>query len=70
MSPGRILATWRPKRHRDYECYSRGGPCWVHEEYPYVWALGLGSTLLLGAALIAVLVRRSAVRKPAEPPTT
>ncbi|MEU9283178.1 hypothetical protein AB0D57_00245 [Streptomyces sp. NPDC048275] len=42
----------------------------VPEEHPYVWSLGPAATLLLGAALIAVLVRRSTARRPAEPPTT
>jgi hypothetical protein len=72
-----ILATWRPKRRRDwdYECYSKGGSCWVHAQYPYVWAVGLAATLFLAAALIFVLVRRAdacegATANAAEPSAT
>jgi hypothetical protein len=56
---GVIGATWRPKRNSDWysECYGRGGPCWVHEQYPYVWAVGLTATLAVIALLVWALVR-------------
>ncbi len=56
---GVILATWRPKRHRDWDsdCYSVGGPCWVHGEFPYLWAVGLVSTVAVAALLITLLVK-------------
>ncbi|WP_151479640.1 hypothetical protein [Streptomyces albicerus] len=69
-----ILASNRPKqRRRRYSCYSEGGPCWVHEQYPYFWAVGLATTLLVAAALITVIVivkrhdaRRRAAADPAQ----
>lgn len=58
-----VFTTTRPKRHRDWNsaCYSRGNPCWVHVEYPWIWAVGLLSTVLVAAALITVLAKRSDV---------
>jgi hypothetical protein len=57
-----IFGMWRPKRRRDWDgdCYSEGGPCWVHEQYPYVWAVGLAATLLAAVALVTVLVKLQA----------
>lgn len=39
---GVIGAYARPKRRSDWdsECYSVGGPCWTHEQYPYLWGGG------------------------------
>ncbi|MFD8737668.1 hypothetical protein ACFV06_22485 [Streptomyces sp. NPDC059618] len=56
-----VFTATRPKHRRDWDfgCYSRGNPCWVHVEYPWVWAVGLLSTVLVAAALITVLVRRA-----------
>ena len=42
-----------------------GDPCWVHQEYPWVWAVGLLSTVLVAAALIAVLIRIANAREKA-----
>ncbi|MEU4166009.1 hypothetical protein AB0F46_03865 [Streptomyces sp. NPDC026665] len=60
-----VFTTTRPKYRRDWDsgCYSRGNPCWVHVEYPWVWAVGLLSTVLVAAALIAVLVRIANARE-------
>ena len=53
-----IGASWKPKPgHRDAGCHREGGPCWVHEQYPYVWAVGLAATLAVTALLITLLVR-------------
>ncbi|WP_371599091.1 hypothetical protein [Streptomyces sp. NBC_00564] len=72
-----IAGAWRPKsRHRGLDCYSEGGPCWVHEQYPYVWAVGLAATLV-GAAVVSGAVflylrdnKRSATARPATRPST
>jgi len=62
-----VFTASRPKHHRDWDsdCYSRGNPCWVHVEYPWVWAVGLLSTVLVAAALIAVLIRIANAREKA-----
>jgi hypothetical protein len=65
-----IFAYTRPKRRGDWDaaCYSRGGPCWAHQEYPYLWAVGLLSTLAVVALLIgwfALYVRRNGGKSPA-----
>ncbi|MEU4082907.1 hypothetical protein [Streptomyces aureus] len=62
-----VFATFRPKYRRDWDsgCYARGNPCWVHVEYPWVWAVGLLSTVLVAAALIAVLIRIANAREKA-----
>ncbi|MFI5687679.1 hypothetical protein [Streptomyces sp. NPDC051636] len=54
-----ILETTRPRRRRhwDSECYSRGHSCWVHEHYPWIWAVGLLATLVTAALLIVALVK-------------
>ncbi|WP_371669817.1 hypothetical protein OG985_20555 [Streptomyces sp. NBC_00289] len=73
---GVIGATWRPKRRRDWDadCHGRGGPCWVHDEFPYLWAAGLVATVAVAALLIVVLVayvkRRDAGTGPATRPST
>jgi hypothetical protein len=68
---GVISATWRPRHRRDwyYGCYSRGGPCWVHVEYPYLWAVGLLATLATTALIIAALVMYVRATR-ATPPST
>ncbi len=55
---GVIMGTVRPKRRRDWDsdCYSEGGPCWVHVHYPWLWAVGLAATLAVAALLITLLV--------------
>lgn len=54
-----VFAAKRPKHRRDWDsgCYGRGDPCWVHVEYPWVWAVGLLSTVLVAAALIAAALK-------------
>lgn len=48
-----LAAALRPKRlNRGDDCDSKGGPCWLHEEYPYVWAIIWGTALLSGAAVL------------------
>ncbi|MGV9890300.1 hypothetical protein [Streptomyces sp. NPDC003395] len=56
---GIITATLRPKRRRDWygSCRTRGGPCWVHEEYPFLWAAGLAATVAVVALLIWLFAR-------------
>ncbi|MFF8940741.1 hypothetical protein ACF1A5_00410 [Streptomyces sp. NPDC014864] len=56
-----IGSTTRPKHRRDWDagCYARGGGCWVHAHYPFVWAVGLVTALAVGALLVALLVRLS-----------
>ncbi|MFB7929364.1 hypothetical protein ACFC4C_09665 [Streptomyces sp. NPDC056039] len=56
---GVIFTTVRPKRRRDwdYDCYSEGGPCWVHVHYPWLWAVGLVATLASAALLITLFVK-------------
>ena len=48
-----------PEHHRDWhgECLSRGGPCWVHKEYPFLRSVGLAATLAAAALLFALLVK-------------
>ncbi|WP_328554104.1 hypothetical protein [Streptomyces sp. NBC_00358] len=59
------FAGLRPKHRRnwDSDCYSRGNPCWVHVEYPWVWAVGLLSTVLVSAVLMTVLFRIDKARR-------
>ncbi|MFE2532865.1 hypothetical protein [Streptomyces sp. NPDC059371] len=59
------FAGFRPKHRRDWNsgCYSRGKPCWVHVEYPWVWAVGLLSTVLATAVLFTVLFRIDKARR-------
>ncbi|MFI0967410.1 hypothetical protein ACH4S8_39380 [Streptomyces sp. NPDC021080] len=60
-----VFAVFRPRYRRDWDghCHARGNPCWVHVEYPYVWAVGLLSTVLVAAALITVLIRIANARE-------
>lgn len=53
---GVITSTWRPKHRRDWDggCHSRGGPCWVHDAYPFLWAVGLAATVAVMALLIGL----------------
>ncbi|MBB6419088.1 hypothetical protein HDC93_004690 [Streptomyces sp. AK010] len=69
---GVIATTARPKRRRnwDADCYSHGGPCWVHVHYPWLWAVGLVATLAAAALLITSLVRLSRKARPTEPSTS
>ncbi|MFF7310274.1 hypothetical protein [Streptomyces sp. NPDC008137] len=69
LAAGVISATIRPKRRRDwdYDCYSQGGPCWVHVHYPWLWAVGLVATLASAVLLITLFVKyggRSASTAP------
>ncbi|MFF7042562.1 hypothetical protein ACIP4T_14725 [Streptomyces massasporeus] len=69
---GVIATTARPKRRRnwDADCYSEGGPCWVHVHYPWLWAVGLVATLAAAALLIILLVRLSRGATPTPPSTS
>ncbi|MFD5229949.1 hypothetical protein ACFWJ5_15715 [Streptomyces qaidamensis] len=69
---GVIGTTVRPKRRRDwdYDCYSQGGACWVHVHYPWLWVVGLISTLAAAALLIALFVKLSRKAPPTEPSTS
>ncbi|MER5384213.1 hypothetical protein ABT040_28725 [Streptomyces sp. NPDC002688] len=62
-----VAATTRPRYRRNWDsgCYGLGDPCWVHQEYPWVWAVGLLSTVLVAAALIAVLIKVTDARERA-----
>ncbi|MER5397741.1 hypothetical protein [Streptomyces sp. NPDC002599] len=64
-----VFAAFRPKHRRDWNagCYGRGNPCWVHVEYPWVWAVGLLSTVLVAAALIAAAIKISDAREKTGP---
>ncbi|MFE0175298.1 hypothetical protein ACFWZ2_23555 [Streptomyces sp. NPDC059002] len=58
------LGAFRPRRNRDFDCYSHGEPCWVHEQYPY---LGLpGTAALVGSAVGCWLVHRYVRRRRAD----
>ncbi|WP_399928158.1 hypothetical protein [Streptomyces kanamyceticus] len=40
----------RPKRRRrGPECYDPGQACWVQEQYPYIWLVGLAAAVLCTA---------------------
>lgn len=69
---GVISTTVRPKRrrNRDADCYSEGGPCWVHVHYPWLWAVGLVATLAAAALLITLLVKLSRRATPTGPSTS
>ncbi|MFF3884561.1 hypothetical protein [Streptomyces sp. NPDC001914] len=62
-----VFAGFRPRHRRDWGsgCHSRGNPCWVHVEYPWVWAVGLLSTVLATAVLFTVLFRIDKARRSA-----
>ncbi|MEV0981308.1 hypothetical protein [Streptomyces sp. NPDC049915] len=57
---GIIAATLRPRHRRDWNgsCHARGGPCWVHDAYPFLWAVGTAATLAVVALLIGLFARR------------
>ncbi|MEU2752036.1 hypothetical protein ABZ613_38160 [Streptomyces collinus] len=69
---GVIATTARPKRRRnwDADCYSQGGPCWVHVHYPWLWVVGLVGTLAAAALLITVLLKLSRRATPIGPSTS
>jgi hypothetical protein len=69
---GVIFAYTRPKRRRDwdYDCYSQGGACWVHEQYPFLWAVGLVATLAVAAVLVTLLVRYDGRKAETAPSVT
>ncbi|MFF0190081.1 hypothetical protein [Streptomyces sp. NPDC005244] len=66
-----VFAGFRPKHRSDWgsACHSRGEACWVHVEYPWAWAVGLLSTVLVSAALIAAAVRVTRRRERNRPPS-
>ncbi|MGX5184702.1 hypothetical protein ACWKT5_18220 [Streptomyces avermitilis] len=68
-----VFAAFVPKkRHRGYDCYREGGPCWVHTQYPYVWAVGLAATVTGTALLVgglAAYFRRQTPNGPPAPTT-
>ncbi|MEV8595001.1 hypothetical protein [Streptomyces sp. NPDC052012] len=51
-----FTATFRPKRRSDWDadCYQEGGVCWVHEEYPFLWAVGLAATVAVITGLLVL----------------
>ncbi|GAB2876615.1 hypothetical protein GCM10027074_50830 [Streptomyces deserti] len=53
-----ILSTFRPQHRSDWgsDCYSQGGPCWVHEQFPFLWAVGVAATVAGAVLLVALLV--------------
>ncbi|MET7357668.1 hypothetical protein ABZS76_04390 [Streptomyces sp. NPDC005562] len=69
------FAAVRPKRRRrGPECFAHGEPCWVHEQYPYLWAPGIAAAVLcagIGGWLVLVYVRKRRARltraQPASP---
>ncbi|MEU5771691.1 hypothetical protein ABZ819_00100 [Streptomyces venezuelae] len=52
----------RPKRRRrGPECFAHGEPCWVHEQYPYLWLPGVAAAVFCAVAggwLVHLYVRR------------
>lgn len=56
---GVIVAYARPKRRANWdgECYREGGPCWAHEQFPYLWAVGLAATLAVFALLVVLFLK-------------
>ncbi|GAA3496054.1 hypothetical protein GCM10019016_031550 [Streptomyces prasinosporus] len=59
LAAGVINAYARPKRRSDWDsaCYDEGGPCWTHEQYPYLWAVGLAATLAVIVLLVGLFVK-------------
>lgn len=61
----------RPKRRRrGPECFAHGEPCWIHEQYPYLWLPGLAAAVLcavVGGWLVHLYLkrRRAALTAPA-----
>ncbi|WP_406332122.1 hypothetical protein [Streptomyces sp. NBC_00203] len=55
-----VFASGRPiRRSRHPGCWRRGNPCWIHDQYPYIWAVGLAATVAAAALLIGALYLRS-----------
>ncbi|MEU6995613.1 hypothetical protein ABZ953_33775 [Streptomyces sp. NPDC046465] len=55
----------RPKRRRrGPECFAHGEPCWIHEQYPYLWAPGIAAVLCaaLGGWLAHLYVKKRRAR--------
>ncbi len=54
-----IDASFRPKFRSDWDasCYARGGSCWVNVHYPFIWAVGLVTTLTMSAVLVVLIVK-------------
>jgi hypothetical protein len=63
---GLIGATWRPKDRRDWDgvCDRRGGACWVHEQFPYLWGVGLAAAVAVTAVLVALIWRYGMREEP------
>ncbi|MFF1377072.1 hypothetical protein [Streptomyces sp. NPDC058308] len=62
----------RPKhRRRGPGCFAHGEACWVHEQYPYLWAPGIAAAVLcaaVGGRLAYLYIRRRRARRtPPEP---
>ncbi|MER5829236.1 hypothetical protein ABT116_00125 [Streptomyces sp. NPDC002130] len=69
---GVIATTVRPKRRRNWDgdCFSEGGPCWVHAHYPWLWAVGLMATLSAAALLITLFLKYGGRSGSIEPSTS
>ncbi|MEV5986380.1 hypothetical protein AB0L85_15375 [Streptomyces sp. NPDC052051] len=65
---GVIGSTWRPKRHTGWNasCYRTGGACWVHEQLPYIGAVGLTTTVAVTALLVTAFLHTIRRRQPPE----
>ncbi|MFF5494615.1 hypothetical protein [Streptomyces aquilus] len=62
---GVIEGAWRPKRrNRHSDCYTEGGPCWLHEHYPEAGLVGLVATVAVIALLITLFVKYGIKRSP------
>ncbi|MGW1062937.1 hypothetical protein ACWD4F_00235 [Streptomyces aureus] len=63
-----VFAGFRPKHRRDWDggCYARGNPCWIHVEYPWFWAVGLLSTVLVSTVLITTAMKIMRAREVAK----
>nr|WP_059193041.1 hypothetical protein [Streptomyces antibioticus] len=63
------LASMRPKpRRRSHGCYGEGHPCWVHEQYPYAWLVGLVAFAAVGLALLFTIGLRAHRRRKSPDP--
>jgi len=64
---GVIHGAWRPKRgHRRSDCYTEGGPCWLHEHHPEAGLVGFVATVAVVALLITLFVKYG-VKRSARP---
>ncbi|MFI1681243.1 hypothetical protein [Streptomyces sp. NPDC020607] len=60
----------RPKRRRrGPECFAHGEPCWIHEQYPYLWLPGVAAAVfcaVAGGRLVHLYLkrRRAALTEP------